>query len=78
MKQSSFFTLGSRDLVNGLVVAFLTSFLTGLVSSLEGGQFPSAQELKSSLLIGLAAGISYLLKNLMTNSKGELMTTETK
>ena len=76
MKQSSFFSLGSRDLVNGLVVAFLSSFLTGLVATLEAGQLPTATELKSSLLVGVAAGVSYLLKNLLTNSQGQLMTKE--
>lgn len=78
MKQSSFFSLGSRDLINGLVVAFLSSFLTGLIATLESGQFPSVEKLKSSLLVGLAAGISYLLKNLLTNSQGQLMTGEGK
>ena len=73
MKQAPLFSLGSRDLVNGLIVAFLTSFLTGLVSVLEAGQVPSTTQLKSSLLVGLAAGVSYLLKNFLTNSQGTLM-----
>ena len=78
MKQAPLFSLGSRDLVNGLVVAFLSSFLTGLVATLEAGQLPTATELKSSLLVGLAAGISYLLKNLLTNSQGQLLSSENK
>jgi VIT1/CCC1 family predicted Fe2+/Mn2+ transporter len=78
MKQSVFGTLGTRDLVNGLVVAFLSSFLTGLVATLEAGTLPTLAQLKSSLLVGLAAGVSYLLKNFLTNSQGQLMTTEGK
>jgi hypothetical protein len=78
MKQSVFGTLGIRDLVNGLVVAFLTSFLTGIVGILDSGIFPTAAQLKSSLLVGLASGTAYLIKNLLTNSQGALMSTESK
>jgi hypothetical protein len=78
MKQSVFGTLGIRDLVNGLVVAFLTSFLTGIVGILDSGIFPTLAQLKSSLLVGLASGSAYLIKNLLTNSQGQLMSGEGK
>ena len=76
MNTSPFLKLNLRDLVNGLVVAFLTSALTGLIQTLDAGQLPTLAELKTSALAGLVASLAYLLKNLVTNSKGEMATKE--
>lgn len=73
---SQFLKLNLKDAVNGFVVAFLTAALSGVVQSLDSGVLPNLVQLKASGLIGLTAGLSYLLKNIFTNSNGELLKTE--
>ena len=76
MNNSPFGKLNLRDLINGLVVAFLTASLTGLVQILDSGVLPSLAELKSAGLAGVVASLAYLLKNLVTNSQGEVAKVE--
>jgi hypothetical protein len=72
MQNSPFGKLNLRDLINGLVVAFLTASLTGLIQTLDSGVLPTLAELKTSALAGTVASLAYLLKNLVTNSQGEI------
>lgn len=72
MNNSSFGKLNLRDLLNGLVVAFLTAALTGLIQVLDAGTLPDLSQLKTSGLSGLVAALAYLLKNLVSNSRGEM------
>ena len=72
MNNSSFGKLNLHDLVNGLVVAFLTASLTGLITILDNGMLPTLAELKAAGLAGLVASLAYLLKNLVTNSGGKV------
>lgn len=74
--KSSFLKLDTQDLVKGFVVAFLSAALTGLVATLDSGALPTLPELKQSIIVGLTAGLSYLLKNLLTNSQDELLKKE--
>ena len=76
MSNSPFGKLNLRNLINGLVVAFLTASLTGLVQILDSGVLPSLAELKSAGLAGVVASLAYLLKNLVTNSQGEMAKVE--
>lgn len=76
MSNSPFGKLNLRDLINGLVVAFLTTSLTGLVQILDSGVLPSLAELKTAGLAGVVASLAYLLKNLVTNSQGEMAKVE--
>ena len=74
--KSSFLKLDTQDLVKGFVVAFLSAGLTGLITTLDSGALPTLTELKQAGIVGLTAGLSYLLKNLLTNSQDELMKKE--
>jgi 4-amino-4-deoxy-L-arabinose transferase-like glycosyltransferase len=76
MSNSPFGKLNLRDLINGLVVAFITASLTGLVQVLDSGVLPTLAELKSAGLAGVVASLAYLLKNLVTNSQGEMAKVE--
>lgn len=76
MNTSPFLKLNLRDLVNGLVVAFLTAGLTNLIQTLDSGKLPTLEEVKAGALAGLVASLAYLLKNLVTNSQGEMATKE--
>ena len=73
MNFSALFTLNLRDALNGFLVAFLTAFLSAVVSSLNTGLFPSLVDLKAFAMVGVTAGVSYITKNLFSNSKGELL-----
>ena len=70
---SNFLNLNVDDLVKGFIVAFLSAALTGIVTTLDSGVLPTLTELKSAGIVGLTAGISYLLKNLLTNSQGVVL-----
>jgi VIT1/CCC1 family predicted Fe2+/Mn2+ transporter len=70
---SNFLNLNFDDLVKGFIVAFLSTALTGVVSTLDSGVLPTLAELKTAAIVGLTAGISYLLKNLLTNSQGVVL-----
>jgi VIT1/CCC1 family predicted Fe2+/Mn2+ transporter len=74
--KSNFLRLNTSDLVKGFVVAFLSASLTGIINTLDSGTLPLLSELKQAGIVGLTAGLSYLLKNLLTNSEDELMKKE--
>ena len=71
--KSKFLSLDWKDALNGFIVAFLSAALTGIVTTLDLGVLPTLSELKSAGVVGLTAGLSYLLKNLVTNSQGDIL-----
>jgi hypothetical protein len=70
---SNFLNLDLQDLTKGFVVAFLSAALTGLVAILETSQLPQVSDIKAAAIVGLTAGLSYLLKNVLTNSQGQML-----
>jgi hypothetical protein len=74
--KSKLLTLDSRDLINGLFVAFLTALLTGIIDLLGNGAVFDWISLKPILIAGISAALSYLLKSLATNSHNQLFTKE--
>jgi len=70
--KSNFLSLNWQDAINGFVVAFFSTALVSIVEILDGGQLPQLSELKTAALVGLTAALSYLLKNLFSNSNGDL------
>ena len=71
--KSKFLSLDTKDAINGFVVAFLGTALSTILATLESGALPTLAELRSAGIIGLTAGLSYLIKNVLTNSNGELI-----
>lgn len=75
--KTELFTLASKDFAKGLVTAVLTAILTGLYTSVQAGQLPTDMaSWKVIGLSGLGAGIAYLTKNWLTNSKDQILTPE--
>ena len=70
--QSDFLKINWRDIGHGFIVAFGTSVLTGLYDIINGGGMPTMEQLKTIGMIGLGAGISYLIKKVFTNSDNQL------
>jgi len=68
MKRSKFLRLGKRDLINGLLIAVLSSVIVTLQQQLTTGTY----SLKEIGIVALSAALAYLSKNLFENEKGEL------
>jgi hypothetical protein len=76
--EAKFLSLGSRDLIKGAIVTALSTVLTAAVTMLNAGGMPTVTDLKTIGVAGLSAGIAYLLKNFVTNSKGDIGKVEPK
>jgi hypothetical protein len=74
--KSRLFTVDTRDLINGLIIAFLTVLLTGIIEILGNGAVFTWTSLKPVIIAGISAALSYLLKSLATNSYNQLFTKE--
>jgi hypothetical protein len=74
--RSFFLRLSKNDLFKGFVVAFIAAVGTVLIPMLDAGTLPDLAVLKASVVTGLTAGLAYLLKNLLTNSNGEILKKE--
>lgn len=61
------FSLQKRDWLKGALVAFGTAFLTTAMQSLNAGTMPTLPQLKISLIAGLAALGTYIIKNYFTD-----------
>jgi hypothetical protein len=74
MKRSSFLTLGISDFWKGLIVVVLTAVLTSIYQLIEAeGLNITWAQVKVIISASLLAGIAYILKNLTTNNKGEIL-----
>jgi len=76
--KSKFLSLDLKDFLRGILIAFLTAVITGVITMLDTGAAFNWITLKPVLIAGVSAALSYLLKCLMTNSqdqmfKGELV-----
>ena len=74
--KSKFLTIDARDILHGILMAFLTSLLAGIIEMLQSGAAFDWPTLKPVLIAGISAALSYLLKCLSTNSRGQLFTRE--
>jgi hypothetical protein len=69
-------TLDWRDLMNGLLIAFLAAMIDGIIKLLDAGVVFDWLHIKSILITGISAALSYLLKSIMTNSRNQLLKKE--
>lgn len=74
--KSKLFTLDIRDVLHGLLIAFLTALITGIIDMLGKGVVFDWPSIKPVLIAGISAALSYLLKCLATNSRNQLFTRE--
>ena len=74
--KSRFLTLDWKDFSRGLLIAFLTAVLTGVVNILDTGAIFTWVTLKPVLIAGTSAALSYLLKCLATNSQDQMFKRE--
>ena len=74
MKMSKFLTLNQYDFVKGMIVASATSSLQVVYQTLEGGTMDIAW--KQVGVTALCSSVGYILKNLITNSNGQIAKAE--
>jgi hypothetical protein len=75
---SEFLKLNGKDLFKGMLVAVLAIITSSLSVILDAGTLPTAQEWLNIAKVAGTAAISYLLKNLFTNSSDQLLKGESK
>ena len=74
--KSKFLSLDLKDFLRGILIAFMTAVITGIISMLDIGANFSWFSLKPVLMAGVSAALSYLLKCLMTNSQDQMFKRE--
>lgn len=67
MQSSSFLTLEVKDFIKGLVVAIFGAVIATIYEALQTGSDIDFQKIG---LVSLTAGCAYLMKNLISDSKG--------
>jgi hypothetical protein len=73
---SKYFTLNARDFLKGLYLAIITAVLTFFTELYQGGGTIEAIPWKRLALFIVIAFLSYLIKNLVTNSNDEILKKE--
>lgn len=74
--KSKFLTIGLKDVTRGILIAFMTAVLTGIIDMLDTGTLFNWLTLKPVLIAGASAALSYLLKCLLSNSRDQMFTRE--
>jgi hypothetical protein len=68
---STIFNLNIQDLAKGLILTVLTSVITIVYNTVSAGSLTF--DWQAIGLTALTSGLAYLMKNLLTNSKGEFL-----
>lgn len=74
--KSKFLTLDLKDFLRGLLIAFLTALISGIIEMLDTGAVFTWLTLKPVLIAGVSGALAYLLKCLMTNSQDQMFKRE--
>ena len=72
MKLSGLFTLGVKDFIKGLIMAIIGAIAAVVQTSIEAGNLNFDWKYMGKL--ALITGLSYLLKNFVTNNKDQILT----
>jgi hypothetical protein len=70
---SEFLKLNGKDLFKGMIVAALAVITASLSVILDAGALPTVAEWLQIAKVAGTAAVSYLLKNLFTNSNDEIL-----
>lgn len=70
---SEFLKLNGKDLFKGMIVAALAVITGSLSVILDAGALPTGAEWLQIAKVAGTTAVSYLLKNLFTNSNDELL-----
>ena len=73
---AKFGTITGSDFLKGLVVAILTTASASLYAIAQTNTLPTLMQLKQIGIVAIFAGISYVFKNMFTNSQDQLFAKE--
>jgi uncharacterized membrane protein len=76
--KSKFLYLNTNDFIKGMIVALICTFITGFYQVIASGFTVNWLTIKPVVIAAIGSAVSYLTKNLLTNSKGQFMETEHK
>jgi len=76
MNSSKFLNLDIKDIAKSLLIAAISSFLITIYPILQSGSLPTTTQFKTAIITAIACSVSYLIKNVFTNSKNELFKKE--
>jgi hypothetical protein len=76
MKTSGYLKINFHDLAKGATVATGTVMLSLLGTMMESGMNVTDEQLIMSVKMGVLAAVSYLIKNLFTNSDDQMFKSE--
>lgn len=71
MKSSEFLKLNNRDWLKGLVMVVISAVLTIALEVLQNGSMNF--DWNKIAVVGLTAGVAYILKNLGTDQDGKML-----
>jgi hypothetical protein len=74
MQQSTLFTLNTSDFIKGLLMAVLSTVITIVYQTVEVGSL--VFDWKAIGTMALTSALAYIMKNLFTNSQGQLFKKE--
>lgn len=74
--KTAFLNLSKDDLLKGIVLVIFTSIGMTILPTLESGALPTLANLQAAGISGVAAGLAYIVKNLLTNSNNKLFASE--
>jgi uncharacterized membrane protein len=74
--KSKFLRLNRQDFIKGLIVVMFCTFITGFYQLIANEGTINWLTIKPVIIAAIGSGVSYLTKNLLTNSKGQFMKTE--
>ena len=74
--KSEFLRLNTRDFIKGLIVVVICTFITGIYQLIANGGAVNWLTIKPVVIAAIGSAVSYLTKNLLTNSKGDFMKSE--
>lgn len=76
MKTSKYLKINAHDLFKGATVAAGTVMLSLVGTMIESGFAVTDEQLMMSVKVGVLAAVSYLIKNLFTNSDDQMFKSE--
>lgn len=74
--RSRFLKLNLHDIIQGLIISVICSLITGLYQLIANGGVLNWSTMKPVIIAAIGAGVSYLTKNLLSNSKGQFLRSE--
>jgi len=76
--KAKLFSVHTRDIIKGLILAMITAVLTFAVNELQSGTQIDKELFKRMGITALISFLSYIIKNFFTNSKDEFVSPEPK